>query len=274
MKNLNSIRSIAQCVEAEAARQAEILEGGGEVVGETRMFDATAPHKSLLLRAKEGSGDYRFLREPDLEPLLIPASTFNSLLETQPPTLFDMHLRLCKVYGLREEDAGVLCEDPILYHAFEAAYGSALAATAANAAANAGGGTSPPSTLPRSTFNWLTTELGGRVKSGEGLHTTLKHFPTLPALLGALVALVEGGKISGKAGKEVLGLVLERVREGKVGSPHPKDIVLEMGWERVTDLGAIREMAVKVVNDPSMAAAKEKWRWVHSVLPFPFMPYF
>jgi len=282
IKNLNSVRSVAAAVDAEAMRQVELMERGEAVVGETRTIDGKECGNSLLLRKKEGSGDYRFLWEADVEPILLPSVVMDKLLSTQPPTLFDMHRRLVGHFRLKEEEAAMLCADPALFRAFEIICRSAegrnedadkmngiekntnycfSSGVRGEDAVTAVASHTIPS-LARAAFHWLTSELGGKVKGGVGgsVISLLKERPSLPTHLGSLIALINSGHISGKTAKEVLSVVMLRMEGG--GSPDPYGIVKEMGLEVLKDVEAIRKMAVRAVNDPRMASARDKWRCV------------
>jgi Asp-tRNA(Asn)/Glu-tRNA(Gln) amidotransferase B subunit len=239
MKNLNSLRAVHRAVEHETARQIAILEGGGQVERETRLFDAQS-RTSVRLRGKEDEADYRFLPEPDLAPILLPASRVQALLATLPELLEDVAARFTRSHGLSHADAATLVGEPGAPAYFERAVAAACAAHAGIA-----GAAPPPETaraLAKATANWVLNELfgglaergttvraaavavevGGGEEEGEemgggkgrGVGTgrsaadAATRAPVSPARLGQLVALVEAGVVSGKRAKDVLQLML------------------------------------------------------------------
>jgi aspartyl-tRNA(Asn)/glutamyl-tRNA(Gln) amidotransferase subunit B len=213
IKNVNSIRFIGQAVDYEARRQIDLVEDGGTVVQETRLFD---PDKgeTRAMRSKEEAHDYRYFPDPDLLPLeMSPALVAD--LKAQLPELPDQKKsRFMSDYGLTTYDANVLVAERETADYFE----DVARGRDAKAAAN-----------------WVINELTGRLnKEGKDVLAS----PMSASQLGAILDLIADGTISGKIAKDVFEIVWS-----KGGDPH--QIVKAGGMEQVTDLSAIE----KVVDD-------------------------
>jgi aspartyl-tRNA(Asn)/glutamyl-tRNA(Gln) amidotransferase subunit B len=219
LKNINSFRFVHKAIEHEIARQAHLLDGGGRVVQETRLWDADAG-RSHAMRGKEEAMDYRYFPDPDLPPLVVD----DALLEAARADLPELPMarldRFVAAYGLTLEDARTLIGDRALadwYDAAVAAYGDAAGA--------------------RALANWTLSELRRELnRSGRGAGEA----PVGPADLAALVRLVEDQVISGKIGKEVFAAMVA------TGEP-PGVIVERQGLRQITDLGAIEALARQLV---------------------------
>ncbi len=202
VKNLNSFRHVAQALAYEAARQAEVLADGGQVVAETRGFDA-ATGTTHPLRDKEASADYRYFPEPDLPPLEVSADRRAALAAALPELPWRRRARLVAAHGLPLADAVVLTESRALADYLERALGTEPAAPRETGERGHRPGESPgdaTGSRPRAIAAWLRSEVLGRLgqppEALEGL---------LPARhLAALVDLVLGGRVSHSAAKEVL----------------------------------------------------------------------
>jgi aspartyl-tRNA(Asn)/glutamyl-tRNA(Gln) amidotransferase subunit B len=221
VKNVNSIRFVMQAVEAEARRQVEVWESGGEVRQETRLFD-TARGVTRSMRSKEDAHDYRYFPDPDLPPLVIEADWVERLKAALPELPDARRARYVREYGLSPYDAHVLTIEKETAAFFEAVAKGRDAKAAAN---------------------WVTGDFFAalnRLKRG------ISDAPVSAAQLGQLLDLIADGTISGKIAKEVLEIAMETGQD-------PAAIVEERGLRQVTDTGAI-ERAVEQV----MAANVDK----------------
>ena len=291
IKNLNSVRAVGRAVEGEALRQCDILERGGSVDSETRAAAGSAAMTAL--RSKAGAQDYRFMPEPDIEPILVPAAVLQGLRAAAPRDLFGIYLALAGEYGLRGEDAAFLADHARLLGAFYSALRAACMGMQAQAAAAGGGAAAgqvwvdaanavagaaapaaaaahassppfPPSAQPlaAAVCHWLCSEALGGVGDGEGVGVFLARVGAgAPACLGALVALVQAGVISGKSGKAVWGVCVERLCGGgdSGGSVNPREIAREMDLFLLKDADVLAGLAARVCAEPALAGARAKW---------------
>jgi aspartyl-tRNA(Asn)/glutamyl-tRNA(Gln) amidotransferase subunit B len=213
IKNVNSIRFIGQAIEHEARRQIEIVEDGGTIEQETRLFD---PNKgeTRSMRNKEEAHDYRYFPDPDLLPLELTAADVDDLRARLPELPDEKKARFARDYGLSDYDAGVLVAERETADFFEAVAQGRDAKAAAN---------------------WVINELAGRLnKEGKDIAGS----PVSASQLGAILDLIATGTISGKIAKDLFEICWS---EG--GDPHA--IVEARGMKQVTDLAAIE----KVVDD-------------------------
>src|SRR5262245_60083956 len=216
IKNVNSIRFIGQAIEHEARRQIAILEDGGEIEQETRLFD---PDKgeTRSMRNKEEAHDYRYFPDPDLLPLELTAAFVDDLKAHLPELPDEKKGRFLRDYGLSTYDAGVLVSERESADYFEAVARGRDAKAAAN---------------------WIINELAGRLnKQGKDIAGS----PVSPAQLGAILDLIAAGTISGKIAKDLFEIVWS---EG--GDPHA--IVEARGLKQVTDLAAIEKVVDEVIG--------------------------
>lgn len=228
IKNVNSLRFIRQAIEYEAQRQIDILEEGGKVDQETRLFDAnTGVTRSM--RSKEEAHDYRYFPDPDLLPLELQQTWVDEIKAGLPELPDAKRERFVSVLGLSDYDASVLAADKD-----RAAYFEEVAAGRDAKLAS----------------NWVNNELYGRLNK-EGL--TITDCPVSAAQLGGLVALIEDETISGKIAKDVFEILWAEGGD-------PATIVEERGLKQVTDTGAIEAVIDQLIADnPDQAASvKEK----------------
>jgi aspartyl-tRNA(Asn)/glutamyl-tRNA(Gln) amidotransferase subunit B len=228
IKNVNSIRFIGQAIEYEARRQIEILEDGGKIEQETRLFD---PDKGETrpMRNKEEAHDYRYFPDPDLLPLELTASFVDDLKSHLPELPDEKKGRFTRDYALSSYDAGVLVSEREVASFFEAVASGRDAKAAAN---------------------WTINELAGRLnKEGKSIAAS----PVSAAQLGAILDLIAAGTISGKIAKDLFDICWS---EG--GDPHA--IVEARGMKQVTDLSAIERVVDDIVadNPDKVAQAKAK----------------
>jgi len=214
IKNVNSIRFIGQAIDYEARRQIAILEDGGTIDQETRLFDANKG-ETRSMRSKEEAHDYRYFPDPDLLPLTFDQAYVDELARHLPELPDEKKARFMKEYGLSAYDAGVLVAERETADFFEAVARGRDGKTAAN---------------------WVINELFGRLNK-EGLDIT--RSPVSAEQLGAIVDLLGEGVISGKIAKDLFEIVWSEGGD-------PRRIVEERGMKQVTDTGAI-EAAVDAV---------------------------
>jgi aspartyl-tRNA(Asn)/glutamyl-tRNA(Gln) amidotransferase subunit B len=214
VKNVNSIRFVMQAVEAEARRQVEVWESGGEVEQETRLFD-TARGVTRSMRSKEDAHDYRYFPDPDLPPLVLDPAWVESLRASLPELPDARRQRYMRDFGLPAYDAAVLTAERETAQYYE------VVAAGRD---------------PKLAANWVIGELFAALNRTR---RDISDPPVSAADLGALLDLLADGTLSGKLAKEVFEAMVE------TGKP-PGAIVEERGLRQVTDAGAI-EAAVESV---------------------------
>ena len=220
-KNLNSVRFIMQAIEFEVHRQIELIEDGGEVIQETRLFDTTTG-MTRTMRGKEDAHDYRYFPDPDLLPLTFDDAFIDELKEGMPELPDEIKNRMVNEYGLSSYDANVLTEER------ETALFYELASDGRDR---------------KITANWMSVELFGALNKA-GIE--LAQSPVKPKQLGGLVDLISDGSISGKIAKEVFSAMFETGKDAKV-------IVEERGLKQVSD-----ESAIIYLIDEVLAANLDK----------------
>jgi aspartyl-tRNA(Asn)/glutamyl-tRNA(Gln) amidotransferase subunit B len=226
IKNVNSIRFIGQAIEHEARRQIEIIEDGGTIEQETRLFDA-GKGETRSMRSKEEAHDYRYFPDPDLSPLQVTQSAVEELKSQLPELPDQKKARFMRDFALSVYDAGVLAAERETAEYFEAVAKGRDAKLAAN---------------------WVINELFGRLnKEGKDVATS----PMSAEQLGALVDLIADGTISGKIAKDLFEIVWTEGGD-------PRAIVAARGLTQVTDLGAIEKLIDDVIaqNPDKVAQAK------------------
>ncbi|MGR3342874.1 MAG: Asp-tRNA(Asn)/Glu-tRNA(Gln) amidotransferase subunit GatB [Paracoccaceae bacterium] len=214
IKNMNSMRFIQAAIEHEARRQIAILEDGGTIAQETRLFDADKG-ETRSMRSKEEAHDYRYFPDPDLLPLEIEQGWVDDIAASLPELPDEKKSRFIKEFGLNDYDASVLTAEVESADYFEEVAKGRDGKLAAN---------------------WVINELFGRLKK-DGHE--IGQSPVSAAQLGGIVDLISSGEISGKIAKEVFEIVFNEGGE-------PADIIEKRGMKQVTDTGAI-EAAVDAV---------------------------
>jgi aspartyl-tRNA(Asn)/glutamyl-tRNA(Gln) amidotransferase subunit B len=228
IKNVNSIRFIGQAVEVEARRQIAIIEDGGKIDQETRLFDP-GKGETRAMRSKEEAHDYRYFPDPDLLPLEFDQAYVDALASGLPELPDDKRARFIKEYGLPPYDAGVLVMERESADYFEEVARGRDAKISAN---------------------WVINELFGRLnKEGKTIATS----PVSAKQLGAIVDLISANTISGKIAKDLFEIVWS---EG--GDPNA--IVEQRGMKQVTDTGAIEKAVDEIIaaNPDKVEQAKAK----------------
>lgn len=229
-KNINSIRFVRQCVDYEARRQIEVLEAGGSIDQETRLFNVKTG-ETRIMRTKEDAHDYRYFPDPDLLPLTIGEEWIEEIREALPELPDQKKHRFVSSYGLTPYDASVLVMDRARADYFE------------NVAEGRDG---------RLASSWVTTELFGLLNR-EGLD--ISESPVSADQLGSLIDLISDETISGKIAKQVFELMLDE-EKGR----DPKQIVEDRGLKQVTDTAALEAAADKIIaaNPAQVEKVKEK----------------
>ncbi|MGX1306124.1 aspartyl-tRNA(Asn)/glutamyl-tRNA(Gln) amidotransferase subunit B [Amorphus suaedae] len=228
IKNVNSIRFAGQAIDYEARRQVGILEDGGTIDQETRLYDARLG-ETRSMRSKEEAHDYRYFPDPDLLPLEITQADVDDLLAHLPELPDAKKARFVADYGLSPYDAGVLISDRASAVYFEAVAEGRDAKLAAN---------------------WVVNELFGRLnKEGHDIETS----PVSADQLGGIIDLIADGTISGKIAKDLFEIVWSEGGD-------PAKLVEERGLKQVTDTGAIETAVDEVIaaNPDKVEQAKAK----------------
>ncbi|NNU16676.1 Asp-tRNA(Asn)/Glu-tRNA(Gln) amidotransferase subunit GatB [Parvularcula sp. ZS-1/3] len=229
-KNVNSIRFVRQVVDYEARRQIQVLEAGGEIDQETRLFDVKTG-ETKTMRSKEDAHDYRYFPDPDLLPLTFTDEYVEEIRASLPELPDAKKHRFVSEYGLSSYDAAVLVADKDKSIYFE------------DVAKGRDG---------KLASSWVTTELFGLLNK-EGKEIT--ESPISASQLGSLIDLIQDKTISGKIAKQIFEFMLDE-DAGK----DPKDIVEARGLKQVTDTGALEAAADKVIaeNPDQVAKVKDK----------------
>lgn len=217
IKNVNSLKAVQQAIEYEALRQLEILENGGTIDQETRLWDPVKM-ETRSMRSKEDAHDYRYFPCPDLLPLEIEDSYIKAIKETLPELPDQKKHRFMNDYGLSLYDASVLIAERVRAEYFEAAAKGHDAKLAAN---------------------WVLNELLGILNKNN---IPLEDSPVSAKQLGELVGLIEDNTISGKIAKDVFADMMETGKDADT-------IVEEKGLKQVTDTGAIEALVDEVLAE-------------------------
>ncbi|MGB7206242.1 MAG: Asp-tRNA(Asn)/Glu-tRNA(Gln) amidotransferase subunit GatB [Anderseniella sp.] len=228
IKNVNSMRFMGQAIEYEARRQIDIIEDGGTIDQETRLFD---PRKgeTRSMRSKEEAHDYRYFPDPDLLPLEIDPATIANIKASLPELPDEKKARLVTDFGLTPYDAEVLIMEPKSAMYFEQVAKGRDGKTAAN---------------------WVINELFGRLNK-EGME--IEDSPISADQLGAILEMIGDKTISGKIAKDLFEIVWTEGGD-------PKVLVEERGLKQVTDTGAIEKAVDEIIaaNPDKVAQAQEK----------------
>ncbi|WP_424942939.1 Asp-tRNA(Asn)/Glu-tRNA(Gln) amidotransferase subunit GatB [Aliiroseovarius crassostreae] len=227
IKNMNSMRFIQAAIEYEARRQIAIVEDGGEIVQETRLYDPDK-NETRSMRSKEEAHDYRYFPCPDLLPLEIEQDWVDDIAKTLPELPDEKKARFVTDFGLSEYDAGVLTAEAENAAFFEKVADGRDGKLAAN---------------------WVINELFGRLKKEDH---SIKDSPVSPEQLGGIIALITKGDISGKIAKDLFEIVYTEGGD-------PAEIVEARGMKQVTDTGAIEAAVDEVIaaNPAQVEKAKQ-----------------
>ena len=226
IKNVNSIRFIGQAIEHEARRQIEIIEGGGVIEQETRLFDA-GRGETRSMRSKEEAHDYRYFPDPDLLPLEFDQAYVDALKKNLPELPDEKKTRFMRDFSLSAYDAGVLVAERETAEYYETAAKGRDGKAAAN---------------------WVINELFGRLNK-ENLE--IVNSPVSAVQIGSIIDLTKDGTISGKIAKDLFEIVWS-------DGGDPRAIVEQRGMKQVTDTGAIEKVVDEIIakNPDKVADAK------------------
>ncbi|MEM9781089.1 MAG: Asp-tRNA(Asn)/Glu-tRNA(Gln) amidotransferase subunit GatB [Pseudomonadota bacterium] len=228
IKNMNSMRFIMQAIDFEARRQIEILEDGGSIDQETRLYDVNKG-ETRSMRSKEEAHDYRYFPDPDLPPLELSEAEIDAVAESLPELPDAKKARFVGDYGVTEYDASVLIAERASADFFE------QVATGRDG---------------KQAANWVINELFGRLnKEGHGIEAS----PVSAVQLGGIIDLIGKGDISGKIAKDLFEIVYTEGGD-------PAEIVEARGMRQVTDTGAIEAAVDEVLanNPDKVEQAKAK----------------
>ena len=217
IKNMNSMRFIQAAIEVEARRQIAIVEAGGTVDQETRLYDPDK-NETRSMRSKEEAHDYRYFPDPDLLPLEIEQAWVDDIAASLPELPDEKKARFVSEFNLSEYDASVLTADVANAGYFE------------EAAQGRDG---------KLIANWVINELFGRLKKDD---QDISDSPVSPAQLGGIVDLIASDAISGKIAKDVFEIVYTEGGD-------PAEIVEARGMKQVTDTGAIEAAVDQIIAD-------------------------
>jgi aspartyl-tRNA(Asn)/glutamyl-tRNA(Gln) amidotransferase subunit B len=228
IKNVNSIRFMGQAIEYEARRQIGILEDGGKIDQETRLYDAKKG-ETRSMRSKEEAHDYRYFPDPDLLPLKLDPARVAAIKASLPELPDEKKARFISAYGLSAYDATVLAAEPPSADFYE---------------------TVAKGRDGKLSANWVINEFFGRLnKEAKSIDTS----PVSAAQIGGIVDLIAAGTISGKIAKDVFEIVWTEGGD-------PAEIVASRGMVQVTDMGAIEKAVDEIIaaNPDKVEAVKVK----------------
>jgi aspartyl-tRNA(Asn)/glutamyl-tRNA(Gln) amidotransferase subunit B len=216
IKNVNSFRFVEKAIRHELERQAEILEDGGKIVQETRLYDADLD-ETRPMRSKEVANDYRYFPEPDLLPVVIEEDYIDALRAGLPELPTEKRHRFVEQYGLGKYDANVLADSRELADYFEAVVAACGDAKIA--------------------ANWVQVELLGQLNRGE---LGINDCPVSATALGGLITRILDNSISGKIAKQVFEAMWQ-------GEGSADDVIEARGLKQVSDSGALESMVDEVI---------------------------
>jgi aspartyl-tRNA(Asn)/glutamyl-tRNA(Gln) amidotransferase subunit B len=214
VKNLNSFRFAKMALDYEIARQVAVIESGGRVEQETRLYNV-ATGETVSMRSKEDAQDYRYFPEPDLVPLRVSEAWLEEIRATVPELPADKRSRFIETYGLREYDAQVLTATRDISDYFEK--------------------TAKVAGDPRMAVNWVTGDLLGALKGAE-----IAESPVSPEGLGELLSFIAKGEISGKMAKDIFAKMFETGESATA-------IIDREGLRQISDTGALEKIVDEVI---------------------------
>ncbi len=217
IKNVNSVKAVQMAIDYEARRQIEVIEGGGAIKQETRLWDP-GKGETRSMRSKEEAHDYRYFPDPDLLPLEVGQKWIDEIKQTLPELPDEKKHRFMDSYGLSAYDAGVLIAERVRADYFETVAKGRDAKAAAN---------------------WVINELLGALNKNN---KSLAESPITAAQLGGLIDLMADNTISGKIAKDVFAAMYETGKDAA-------SIVEEKGLKQVTDTGAIEKIVDEVIAE-------------------------
>ena len=224
IKNVNSVRFLGQALDYEIARQLEILEDGGEIVQETRLFDHNKG-ETRSMRSKEDAHDYRYFPDPDLRPLIVSKERIEKIKQNMPELPDVKKARFIEEYGLTNYDASVLVAEQETAFYYESALKSSKSKDRHQSA--------------KLIANWLIGEVFGAMNREN---VGIKSLPFKEQDLAELVDLITDGTISGKIAKDVFSNMWETGKS-------PRDLVKELGLEQISDPSVIEQIIEKILAE-------------------------
>lgn len=216
IKNMNSFSAIQRAIDYEIERQTQALAAGEPIVQETRLWEEGA-QKTISMRAKEGSSDYRYFPEPDLTPIEVTPAQREQWRSELPELPAQKRHRYQTEFGLSAYDTRILTDEVAIAHYFEAAI-----AAGAN---------------PKQATNWIMSDITGYLNSEK---VTITEIALKPAGLAELIALIEAGTISSKIAKDLLPQLLSQ-------GGSPQDLVERQGLTQISDAAALEAMINEVL---------------------------
>ena len=221
LKNMNSFRFVQKAIDFEVNRQIEVIEGGGRVIQETRLWNSVEEH-TVSMRSKEEAHDYRYFPDPDLPLLVLDREWIGTIERSMPELPEARRRRFIEEYALPEYDAGVLATTRALADFFE--------------------DTAKLSGQPKTAANWIMGDLLRFYKDSNTDVKDLSHSPVKPMMLAEMISLVEKGTISGKIAKTVM-------EEMCVTSKAPQTIIEENGLVQISNTSEIEKIVTKVIEE-------------------------
>ncbi len=221
LKNMNSFRFVQKAIDFEVNRQIEVIEGGGRVIQETRLWNSVEEH-TVSMRSKEEAHDYRYFPDPDLPLLVLDREWIGTIERSMPELPEARRRRFIEEYALPEYDAGVLATTRALADFFE--------------------DTAKLSGQPKTAANWIMGDLLRFYKDSNTDVKDLSHSPVKPMMLAEMISLVEKGTISGKIAKTVM-------EEMCVTSKAPQAIIEEKGLVQISNTSEIDKIVTKVIEE-------------------------
>ncbi len=217
LKNINSFRFVEKAIEFEVARQIELIEGGGKVVQETRLYDSVKD-ETRSMRSKEEANDYRYFPDPDLPPLVVDENFIAETRKTLPELPDAKRARFMRDYGLNAYDAGVLTADQMMAEYYESVVRSSKAD-------------------PKLAANWVTVELAAYLNKDN---RDIAQSPVSTVALAGLLKRIADNTISGKIAKDVFEAMW-------AGEGDADAIIEKKGLKQITDTGAIERAIDEVI---------------------------
>jgi aspartyl-tRNA(Asn)/glutamyl-tRNA(Gln) amidotransferase subunit B len=227
VKNMNTFRGVQKALCFEVDRQIKILEEGGKIVQETRLWDEKL-QRTRGMRWKEEAHDYRYFPDPDLVPIVVTDEWLREIRERMPELPWEREARFVREYSIPEYDAHVLTRERDLADFYEECVRLYQ--------------------KPKLVSNWIMTELLARLSARK---IEVRDSPVTPRHLIEMLRLIEKGMITGKIGKEIFGLMFET---GK----HAEVLVKERGLVQISDEGKLRAIVERVVSQNPKAVADIK----------------
>ncbi len=218
LKNINSFRFVERAINLEIERQIDVIEGGGKVVQETRLYDAVK-HETRSMRSKEEANDYRYFPDPDLLPVELDAEFLESVKATLPELPDARRQRFVEQYALSHYDAGILTDSREMAEFYEQVVSAA-------------GGEAKLSA------NWVISELAGQLnKQDKGITQS----PVSAIQLGGMIKRIQDGTISGKIAKQVFEAMW-------AGEGDADSVIEQKGLKQITDTGAIEKIISEILE--------------------------